>query len=336
MFQVNSPNVSYDNGCLKSIYSYQTTLVAGNTITPVEKSVEFKTALKVPKLGVMLVGWGGNNGTTVTAGILANKQQLSWRTREGVQHANYFGSITQASTVRLGNNAHGEPVYVPFHQLLPMVHPNDMVLGGWDISSMNLADAMERAKVLDYELQRQLSPQMRDLKPLPSIYFPHFIAANQSDRADNVLQGSHSEQLETVRRNIREFKAMHGLDKVIVLWTATTERYAAVLEGVNDTAENLLRAIEVRSLRVCESVVSRCVLQMSHSEVSPSTMFAVASILEHCSYINGSPQNTFVPGVVELAERHQVFIGGDDFKSGMCVWRRAERVCEEWTQVRRS
>lgn len=23
---------------------------------------------------VMLVGWGGNNGTTVTAGILANKQ----------------------------------------------------------------------------------------------------------------------------------------------------------------------------------------------------------------------------------------------------------------------
>ena len=33
-------------------------------------------------------------------------------------------------------------------------------------------------------------------------------------------------------------------------------------------------------------------------EISPSTMFAVASILEHCSYINGSPQNTFVPGQV--------------------------------------
>lgn len=24
-------------------------------------------------LGIMLVGWGGNNGTTLTAGILANK-----------------------------------------------------------------------------------------------------------------------------------------------------------------------------------------------------------------------------------------------------------------------
>merc|ERR1712176_1089796 len=41
-----------------------------------------------------------------------------------------------------------------------------------------------------------------------------------------------------------------------------------------------------------------------------------ASILEDCAYINGSPQNTFVPGVVELALAHNVFIGGDDFKSG--------------------
>ncbi len=31
------------------------------------------------------------------------------------------------------------------------------------------------------------------------------------------------------------------------------------------------------------------------TRVSPSTIFAVASILEGCAYINGSPQNTFVP-----------------------------------------
>lgn len=35
-----------------------------------------------------------------------------------------------------------------------------------------------------------------------------------------------------------------------------------------------------------------------------------------CTYINGSPQNTFVPGLIELAEREGVFIAGDDFKSG--------------------
>lgn len=51
-------------------------------------------------------------------------------------------------------------------------------------------------------------------------------------------------------------------------------------------------------------------------EVSPSTLFAVASILEGCAFLNGSPQNTLVPGALELAAQHRVFVGGDDFKSG--------------------
>ena len=51
-------------------------------------------------------------------------------------------------------------------------------------------------------------------------------------------------------------------------------------------------------------------------EVSPSTLFAVAAILEGCSYLNGSPQNTFVPGVLEMAQAEGVFVSGDDFKSG--------------------
>lgn len=48
-----------------------------------------------------------------------------------------------------------------------MVEPNDIVLGGWDISGLNMAEAMERAAVLDFELQRQLVPYMRDITPLP-------------------------------------------------------------------------------------------------------------------------------------------------------------------------
>jgi len=42
----------------------------------------------------------------------------------------------------------------------------------------------------------------------------------------------------------------------------------------------------------------------------------VACILEGTPFINGSPQNTFVPGAIKLAEQHKAFIGGDDFKSG--------------------
>ena len=31
----------------------------------------------------MLVGWGGNNGSTLTAAVLANRLRLSWPTRTG-------------------------------------------------------------------------------------------------------------------------------------------------------------------------------------------------------------------------------------------------------------
>ena len=57
-------------------------------------------------------------------------------------------------------------------------------------------------------------------------------------------------------------------------------------------------------------------IENGHEEVSMSTVFAVASILEDAPFINGSPQNTFVPGAIDLAEKRGAFIGGDDFKSG--------------------
>ena len=179
-----------------------------------------------------------------------------------------------------------------------MVHPNDFVLGGWDISSYSLDKAMHRAKVLDYDLQRQVAPLISHLKPLPSIYYPTWINANQDERADNLKPGNDKlEHLNAIRRDIQEFKANNGLDKVIVLWTANTERYAEIIPGINDTAENILKAVE-----------------NSHAEIAPSTLFAIASILENAPYINGAPQNTFVPGVIDLAEQKKAFIAGDDFK----------------------
>lgn len=44
----------------------------------VSKKHVISTERKVPKVGVMLVGLGGNNGSTFTAGILANKYKTTW------------------------------------------------------------------------------------------------------------------------------------------------------------------------------------------------------------------------------------------------------------------
>jgi myo-inositol-1-phosphate synthase len=51
------------------------------------------------------------------------------------------------------------------------------------------------------------------------------------------------------------------------------------MEGLNDTTANLLASI-----------------QQNAAEIAPSTLYAVACIQEGVPFINGSPQNTFVPG----------------------------------------
>lgn len=70
-----------------------------------------------------------------------------------------------------------------------------LMVPGWDISSMDLGHAMERAQVFEWSLQEQLRPYMSQMKPRPSIYVPEFIAANQESRADNVLTGTIAEQV---------------------------------------------------------------------------------------------------------------------------------------------
>lgn len=156
-------------------------------MTKMEKEYEFLTKSKVGRVGyvlvsgikraltlpcrLLLVGLGGNNGTTVLATHLANKHNISWHTKSGIQQPNYIGSLVRASTIRLGTDSEtGKDVHVPISDMLPMVHPNDFVIGGWDISGVPMDKAMERAKVLEWDLQRQLVPLMKGIKPMPSMY----------------------------------------------------------------------------------------------------------------------------------------------------------------------
>ena len=57
-----------------------------------------------------------------------------------------------------------------------------------------------------------------------------------------------------------------------------------MLEGLNDTPDNFMAAID-----------------RDEAEVSPSSLFGAACVLEGVPFINGAPQNTFVPGLIQMA-----------------------------------
>ena len=103
-FEVSSPNVKYTADYIESSYNYQDTKLYKNAekntwlVEPIERGFVFRTHRKVPKLGIMLIGWGGNNGSTLTAGLIANRENMKWETKDGFHSPNYWGSLTQSST----------------------------------------------------------------------------------------------------------------------------------------------------------------------------------------------------------------------------------------------
>eukprot|EP01055_Gregarina_sp_Pseudo9_P003514 Gregarina_sp_Pseudo_9__3513@NODE_367_length_3026_cov_49_364915_g346_i0_p1_GENE_NODE_367_length_3026_cov_49_364915_g346_i0NODE_367_length_3026_cov_49_364915_g346_i0_p1_ORF_typecomplete_len515_score107_35NAD_binding_5/PF07994_12/6_9e154Inos1P_synth/PF01658_17/9_8e50_NODE_367_length_3026_cov_49_364915_g346_i013952939 len=293
------------DGFLYSQYLHQSTRVEVET-EPVkvralvdEQRWQIRTQVRVPRTGVLLAGIGGNNGTTLACALVANQRQVTWEDKHGTHRPDWLGSLAVMGTCKLGCTAQGRDVYVPIRSLLPMLHPNDLVVGGWDISKTVMSEAVRRAQVMPLDIQRQVAETLDRIPVWPGVHRPGFIATNQQVRADNVIAGTQATQLQQLRADILTFKNQNNLDKVFVVWTGNTERFVDHQPGYHDTADNFLQAID-----------------NDYPEISPSSLYATAAILEGCSFINGSPQNVFCDGIVELAQRNKVFLIGDDLKTG--------------------
>ena len=87
-------------------------------------------------------------------------------------------------------------------------------------------------------LQQQLRPHMQHMVPLPSIYSPDFIAANQEERAANILLG--------------ESKMQH-LEQVAPEWVAASSRAKVDVPELSGTRPSKSLG-EERSHRASSSV----------------------------------------------------------------------------------
>jgi len=261
------------------------------------------------KLGIMIVGIGGNNGTTFIAGLLAKKAGITWDTTTGKKSVKYYGSMSQYGSVHIGYDSQGAPHSRLFNDIADMYNPEDIVMGGWDICKDNMYDATVKAQVIDYDLLQKLKHYIEPIIPIPSIYSPDFIAKNQAPRATNVLPSENTlrDNINQIASDIINFKKWNNLDNVIVLWCASTERFT---KGTWSNRDELMEAID-----------------NDDPEISPSIQFAIAAAQTGCTFLNGSPQNTLGPAVIDNAKYHGTFVGGEDFKTGQT---KIKSVLADW------
>ena len=253
---------------------------------------------KAPKLGVMLVGWGGNNGSTLTAGVLANRKGITWKTKTGEKSPNFFGSLTQSVTTKVGLRYNKEAntiedVHKVIKDIVPLVDPAQLEITGWDISGANIYEACYRAQVLEPTLIDQLEEDMSQMVPLKAVLNPDYVAANQEDRVTNVMTGTNQECVEKLREDIRTFS--QTVDKVVILWTANTEK---MFNKEVKTGDQLMQMVR------------------ENEPLPSSVLYGVAAALEGVIYLNGSPQNTVSQGLIDLCTQNKGYIGGADFKTG--------------------
>lgn len=74
------------------------------SITPRKYQYDFRTKRQVQRTGVMLVGWGGNNGSTVTGAIIANRDKITWMRKGKLLIFILKGTIIHVLSIQRVNN----------------------------------------------------------------------------------------------------------------------------------------------------------------------------------------------------------------------------------------
>jgi myo-inositol-1-phosphate synthase len=241
------------------------------------------------RLGVLCVGLGAVASTFV-AGVE--------NVRRG-RGALPIGSLTQMGTIRLGKRTEGRsPLIRDFVPLAPL---DRLVFGAWDPIPDDCYTACLRAGVLDrHEHVEPLKEVLSAVTPMPAAFDRQYVKRLDGS---NVKQGKTKRDLaEQLRADIRDFKAKHKCDRLVMVWCASTEIFLSP-----GPAHGTLEAFEAA-------------MAANDPSIAPSMLYAWAAIMEGVPFANGAPNLTCdFPALEQLAKQRGVAIGGKDFKTGQTM-----------------
>jgi myo-inositol-1-phosphate synthase len=240
------------------------------------------------KLGVLIVGLNGAVSTTFVAGVL--------NITHGYGKA--VGSLTQLATIRIGErNKNNFPLIKDF---ISLADPKDFVIGGWDIRGGNCYDAAKEARVFEDKDIDSVAKELESIKAMPGVFDSYYV---KRLKGTCIKEGKNKyELMEQIRQDIRNFKAQNHLDRLVVVWCASTEIYIKQSE-VHQSLQSLEKG-----------------MKENHIDVAPSMLYAYAAIAEGVPFINGAPNlTTDIPAMLEFADKQCVPLAGKDFKTGQTL-----------------
>ncbi|HEU5184280.1 MAG TPA: inositol-3-phosphate synthase [Gemmatimonadaceae bacterium] len=236
------------------------------------------------RLGVLTPGLGAV-ATTFMAGVESIRRGFS----------KPIGSLTQMATIRLGKRTEKRSPYIK--EFVPLASLDDLVFGAWDPIPDDALTAARKAGVLDEKHLEPVADFLAAIKPMPAVFDQKYVSRLTGT---NVKKGKTKRDLaEQLRQDIRDFKAKHKLDRVVMVWCASTEIY--IKPGPQHaTIEQFEKAME-----------------RNDDAIAPSMLYAWAAIMEGVPYANGAPNLAVdTQALQQLAIARGVPVSGKDFKTG--------------------
>jgi len=240
------------------------------------------------KLGVLVVGLGAVS-TTLIAGVELAKRGMALP----------IGSLAQMGTIRLGKRTEDRSPLI--RDFVPLAGLEDIVWGTWDVFPDDAYVAASRAGVLEQGKHiESISDVLRDVRPMKAA-FERKYARNLDGEHVMVASGKRA-MLEGIRAGINKFRDENKVERVVMIWCASTEIFIEPGKAHLDI-ESLEKAIDAND-----------------DTISPAMLYAYAAILEGVPFANGAPNLAVdAPALRQLATDRNVAISGKDFKTGQTL-----------------
>ena len=239
------------------------------------------------KLGVLIPGMGAVS-TTFMAGVDLVRRGESTP----------VGSLTQMGTIRLGKRTDARsPKIKDFVKLAEL---DDLVFGCWDVFPDDAFQAATKAGVLDAKDLAKAQKFLKGIRPMTAAFDQNYV---KNLHGKHVKKGKTKFDLaEQIRDDIRRFKKKNKLDRLVMVWCASTEVFLKA-EAVHQDLQSFEKGMKT-----------------NHPAIAPSMLYAWAAISEGVPFANGAPNLTVdIPALEEFAKAKNVPIVGKDFKSGQTL-----------------
>jgi myo-inositol-1-phosphate synthase len=236
------------------------------------------------RLGVLTPGLGAV-ATTFMAGVESVRRGRS----------KPIGSLTQMSTIRLGKRTDNRSPLIK--DFVPLASLDDIVFGAWDPIPDNALVAARHAGVLEARDIDPIADFLKSIVPMPAVFDNKYVTRINGT---NVKKGKTKRDLaEQLRQDIRDFKARNKLERIVMVWCASTEIFIKA-GPQHATIEQFEKAME-----------------RNDDAIAPSMLYAYAALMEGVPFCNGAPNLTVdMPCLVQLAQEKGLPISGKDFKTG--------------------